>query len=151
MSQSEREDVVLKSIVVERGVEPTFRAWTESIHAWWPAGHSRSRDPRTQVIIEGRLGGRFFERSSEGVEYEWGQVVAWEPPFRVAFTWYLGSDAERPTRVVVSFVALGERRTRIELEHRGPEHIGELWPARKGIFSANWDVVLAAFATFRAW
>jgi uncharacterized protein YndB with AHSA1/START domain len=142
------ENAVIKSIIVEQHVERAFRIWTEQIRTWWPASHSISGDPGTQVFIEGKVGGRFYERASNGVEYDWGAVVVWEPPYRLAFTWYLGSNPELPTRVEVQFVSLDHHKTRIELEHRGPELIGKLWEQRKNIFSAAWDSVLPKFVTF---
>jgi hypothetical protein len=50
--------------------------------------------------------------------------------------------------VEVQFVSLDENKTRIELEHRGPELIGELWWQRKHVFSTAWDNVLSKFVTF---
>jgi uncharacterized protein YndB with AHSA1/START domain len=148
MIYHDAENVVTKSIIVELDVAGAFRAWTEQIRAWWPVSHSSSGDPKTQVFIEGKVGGRFYERASNGVEYDWGAVDVWDPPYRLAFTWYLGSNQELPTRVEVQFVSLDENKTRIELEHRGPELIGELWWQRKHVFSTAWDNVLSKFVTF---
>lgn len=136
----------MKSIVVERDVAGAFRVWTEQIKAWWPAGHSISGDPKTQVFIEGKVGGRFYERTPSGVEHDWGSVIVWEPPFHLAYSWYLGSGQEQPTRVDVRFVALGEARTLVEIEHRGPELIGELWWLNNSRYSAAWDKVLPEYA-----
>jgi len=148
MNKQDSADAVVKSIIVERDIEAAFRVWTEQIHLWWPAGHSRSGDPKTQVLMEGKVGGRFYERTSNGDEYEWGAVDVWEPPHFLAFRWYLGSSQELPTRVDVQFVPLSENRTRIELAHRGPELIGERWWAIMGIFHTAWDSVLSKFAMF---
>ncbi len=144
MTASDPEALVFRQLVVARDLATVFRLWTEQIDTWWPAGHSRSGDPATQVFLEGRAGGRFYERSSSGQEYEWGQVVIWEPPHRLAYTWYLGSDATRPSRVEVRFTALGPERTRVEVRHRGPEYVGELWWDRRDRFAAAWDAVLRA-------
>lgn len=148
MSHHEAETIVSKSIIVGLVVERVFQIWTEQIRAWWPTGHSLSGDPRTQVFIEGKVGGRFYERASNGTEYDWGAVTVWEPPHRLAFTWYLGSGPQLPTRVEVQFVPLDENRTRVEIAHRGPDLIGELWWQRQQIFNAAWDTVLARFAAF---
>lgn len=145
MSKPDIENTVTKSIIVELDTERAFRLWTEQTASWWPAGHSLSGDPKTEVIIEGKVGGRFYERASNGVEYEWGSVEIWEPPHRLAFSWYLGSNRELPTRVTVQFVSLADNQTRLELEHRGPELIGQLWWSRKRIFDTAWDKVLANF------
>jgi uncharacterized protein YndB with AHSA1/START domain len=107
-----------------------------------------SGDPKTQVFIEAKVGGRFYERASNGVEYDWGAVEVWEPPYRLVFTWYLGSNQELPTRVEVRFVSLDESQTRLELEHRGPKLIGELWWSRAPTFRTSWDTVLSKFVTF---
>ena len=142
------ENSVKKSIIVKQAVERTFRLWTEQIRAWWPADHSLSGDPQTQVFIEGRVGGRFYERASNGAEYVGGTVEVWEPPERLAFTWYLGSNQALPSRVEVQFVPLENNQTRIELEHRGPELIGELWWSRKSIFNGAWERILPRFGSF---
>lgn len=147
MSQ-DLENSVKKSIIVKQVAERTFRLWTEQIRAWWPAGHSLSGDPQTQVFIEGRIGGRFYERASDGVEYVWGIVEVWDPPERLAFTWYLGSGQALPSRVEVHFVPLEDNQTRVELEHRGPELIGELWWSRKTIFNSAWEKILDRFSSF---
>lgn len=140
------EQVVAKAITVACNVQNAFRLWTEQIRTWWPAGHSRSGDPATQVFLEGKVGGRFYERTAQGDEYDWGQVVLWEPPHRLTYTWYLGSGPEQPTQVDVRFVALGPAQTRVEIEHRGPELIGALWGRNQARYQAAWAVVLAAFA-----
>lgn len=144
------ENSVKKFIIVNQGAEQTFRLWTEQIRAWWPAGHSLSGDPQTQVFIEGRVGGRFYERASDGAEYVWGTVEVWEPPARLAFTWYLGSSPSLPSRVEVHFIPLADNQTQLELEHRGPELIGELWWSRKTIFNGAWEKVLGKFESFVA-
>ena len=148
MINHDSEKAVTKSIIVAQAVEPTFRVWTEQINRWWPRTHSMSGDPETQIFIEGKVEGRFYERASNGVEYDWGAVQVWEPPSHLVFTWHLGSSRELPTRVEVHFISLAENKTRVELEHRGPELIGELWQSRVAIFSASWDSVLSKFVTF---
>lgn len=140
-------DAVRKTIVVRCDVDTAFRAWTERINAWWPKGHSRSGNPRTTVVLEHRLGGRLYERTPEGVEHEWGAVVVWEPPRRLAYHWYLGSGADRPTRVEVHFIAQEDGSTRVDVSHHGPELIGDLWPRTSAVFDAAWDHVLAAYAS----
>ncbi|MCB0032632.1 MAG: SRPBCC domain-containing protein [Anaerolineales bacterium] len=145
MSDGEAPAVVTKSMVIARDVAAVFRIWTEQVHLWWPAGHSRSGDPYTKVIIEGRVGGRFYERTSNGDEYEWGRILIWEPPHRLVYTWYLGSSQELPTEVDVRFVPLNPQQTHLELEHRGVELIGDLWWQRVKIFNDSWDKILMTF------
>jgi Activator of Hsp90 ATPase homolog 1-like protein len=127
-------------------VEVAFRTWTERIDAWWPRGHSRSGNPDTAVFIESRVGGRIYERTPDGVEHNWGAVIAWDPPRHFAYYWYLGSSLERPTRVDVSFTVEPGGNTRVEVNHRGPELIGELWSRNSPRYDGAWEAVLPAYS-----
>ncbi|MDX1521856.1 MAG: SRPBCC domain-containing protein [Anaerolineae bacterium] len=140
------EAVITKSITVQRGVDMAFRIWTERIDLWWPRNHALSGDLNTQVFLEGKVGGRFFERTSDGHEIEWGEVAEWQPPHHFAYHWYGGSSIEQPSRVVVRFTPLAENQTRVDIEHRGPEYIGELWGRTSPGFNAAWDHLLPCFS-----
>jgi uncharacterized protein YndB with AHSA1/START domain len=139
-------NAIQKTIIVRCDLEKAFRTWTEQIDAWWPKGHSRSGDPRTTVLLERGLGGRLYERTAEGVEHDWGQVIAWDAPRHVALHWYLGSSADQPTRVEVHFRAQPNGDTRIDLLHHGPELIGDLWGSTSAVFDTAWTHVLAAYS-----
>lgn len=139
------EDAITKTIVVNCTVAAAFRIWTEQIKTWWPQGHSLSGHPDTTVFIEGKVGGRFYERTPDGREYDWGEVVTWEPPTRLAYNWYLGSSAELPSRVDVRFIALGPDSTQVNVVHSGPEYIGELWAQRSSSYENSWQEVLASY------
>ena len=52
-----------------------FEVWAARISQWWPADHTVSAAPGLTVVLEGRAGGRIFERTLEGVEHEWGEVT----------------------------------------------------------------------------
>ena len=145
MSAFRQKDAVTKGIVVRCSVEAAFQTWTEHINTWWPKGHSRSGSPGTTVFIESRVGGRIYERTEDGVEHDWGEVIAWDPPRHFAYHWYLGSGPERPTRVDVYFTGHAEGGTHVEVSHRGPELIGELWSRNSSRYEAAWEAVLPAY------
>lgn len=142
---TDTETFITKSILIPQPPATTFRLWTEHIREWWPAGHSMSGDPRSQVFIEGWVGGRFFERTANGDEFVWGHVTLWEPPFRLGHTWFLGSGSALPSQVEVNFTPAGAGTTHVEVIHRGPEHLGEVWWKIKGRFHAGWETVLTKF------
>lgn len=145
MSADRSPDAVRKTLLVRCSVEVAFCVWTEQIDQWWPKGHSRSGDPGTEISLEGRIGGRLYERTPDGVEYDWGEVLVWAPPHHLAYHWYLGSSAEQPTRVDVQFSDDGDGRTQVNIIHRGPELIGDLWARTNTRFAAAWEHVLAAY------
>ena len=78
--------------------EHAFRVWTADIASWWPADHSVSGEAGLAVVLEGRVGGRIFERTPAGEEHEWGEVTAWEPPTRFGYLWHLRRDRADATR-----------------------------------------------------
>ncbi len=147
MSTSKPPDAVYKTILVQCPIEVAFRVWTEQIDRWWPKGHSRSGDPGTLVVLERQVGGRLYERTTSGVEYTWGQVLIWNPPRHMAYSWYLGSSAEQSTHVDVRFSATAEGFTRLDITHRGPELIGELWARTNARFATAWEHVLSSYST----
>jgi uncharacterized protein YndB with AHSA1/START domain len=87
-----------------------FSVWAERTALWWPPGHSVSGAP-VHVGFEPRAGGRIFERTADGTEHDWGEVLAWEPPHRLRYLWHLRFDRADATEVEVTFTA-AERRER---------------------------------------
>ena len=96
-----------------------FLVWTERIATWWPADHTASGEPNLRVVLEGRVGGRIFERTAAGDVHEWGEVIAWEPPHRLVYLWHLRRDRADATEVEIRFVSAGDWATRVEIEHGG--------------------------------
>ena len=77
--------------------EHAFDTWANRTSMWWPHSHSMSSAPGLVVTFEPRPGGRIYERAPEGAEHDWGEVLAWEPPRRLAYLWHLGTDRSRAT------------------------------------------------------
>jgi uncharacterized protein YndB with AHSA1/START domain len=133
------------SFDVACSAEHAFHAWTSGIAAWWPPDHKASGDPSSVVVLQGAVGGRIYERTSEGVEHEWGEVTVWEPPARLAYRWHLGRDPDAATEVDVTFLARGTGETKVEIEQRGWEQFGaaaEQWRDRN---SFGWQAVIPYF------
>ena len=108
---------------VDCTVDHAFDVWTRCIGQWWPADHTVSAEDDLEVVLEGRPGGRIFERRSNGLEHDWGAVTIWEPPTRLGYTWHLKRDRSDATDVEIRFVSTGPS-TRVEIEHRGWERLG---------------------------
>jgi uncharacterized protein YndB with AHSA1/START domain len=135
------------AIEVRRGIEEAFRVFTAEIAAWWPvAGHSVEPDRVEAVVLEGRLGGRLYERWHDGGEADWGRVVAWEPPERLVLSWKPNPERTAATEVEVRFVAVEPDHTRVELEHRGWERLGDLGPEARASYDGGWPGVLDSYA-----
>ena len=96
-------------------------------------------------------GGRWYEIGEDGSECDWGEVLAWEPPTRVLLAWRIGVDWQFDpkllTEVDVRFTAIGDGETRVELEHRQLENMGEAAAKAREVFDSEggWGGLLAAY------
>ena len=135
---------IRKSISVARPPEVAFRVFTEEIGKWWPLkeGFSFGRERAHDIIIERRVGGRFFERFTDGTEFEVGRVTTFQPPHALSLTWK-DPDWKGPTDIEIRFVAEGSG-TRVELEHRGWEQGPRMEKEGKS-YSGGWDFILAKY------
>ncbi|HEX4897294.1 MAG TPA: SRPBCC family protein [Candidatus Limnocylindrales bacterium] len=127
--------------------EHAFEVWTARIGTWWPLDHTATGQPGLAVILEGRPGGRIFERTPAGAEHDWDEVLAWEPPARLVYSWHLRRDRADATEVEIRFVPLERSRTRVEIEHRAWERLGaegESWRDRN---RGGWSTLLPHYRT----
>ena len=139
---------VVVAVEVRRGVEDAFGVFTNEIASWWPvADHSVVADEVEAVVLEGRVGGRLYERWRDGGESDWGRVVAWEPPSRLVLSWSPNPERSATTEVEVRFTALAPGHTRVELEHRGWERLGDRAAEIRDNYREGWPGVLGSFAT----
>lgn len=99
-----------------------------------------------EVVFEPRVGGRIFERTPSGDEIEWGEITAWDPPRRVGYLWHIATDRASATDVEIVFVEAGAGATRVEIEHRGWERLGEARGASwREANQGGWNGVLPAY------
>jgi len=122
--------------------EHAFEVWTARIGTWWPVDHTASGQPGLAVILEGRPGGRIFERTPAGAEHDWGEVLAWEPPARLVYSWHLRRDRADATEVEIRFVPVERSRTRVEIEHRAWQRLGAEGEAWRDRNRGGWSTLL---------
>ena len=76
----------------------------------------------------------------------------WDPPGRIVLSWEIGAnfkyDPALSLELEIRFVALGPASTRIELEHRNLERLGDAAEAIRSSFDseAGWTGILQAYA-----
>jgi DNA-binding transcriptional ArsR family regulator/uncharacterized protein YndB with AHSA1/START domain len=104
-----------------------FELWAVKTSLWWPSDHSVSGEPGLTVTFEPRRGGRIFERTPDGSEHDWGEVLAWEPPERLVYLWHLAQDRSHATEVEVTFHG-DDDRTTVRIVHRGWDRLGDAGP-----------------------
>jgi hypothetical protein len=145
-------DAVRREVVVDIEPAAAYDIFTADMTSWWPAQHHIGSAPIQEIVIEPRVGGRWFTRHEDGTETDTGVVTAWEPPGLFAVTWQIGADwAFHPdfaTTVTVRFLPEGDEGTRVVLEHSGLEAFAADAVAMRETFEGEgaWTATLAAFA-----
>jgi uncharacterized protein YndB with AHSA1/START domain len=117
-----------------------FALWAERTALWWPPDHSVSGAPEL-VAFEPNPGGRVYEREPGGAEHEWGQVLDWEPPRRLRYTWHLRADPADATEVEIRFEPTDDG-TLVTVEHSGWERLGARAAERRERNERSWAGLL---------
>jgi uncharacterized protein YndB with AHSA1/START domain len=151
--------VVIKSVRVKAPRERAFSVFVEQMETWWPATHHITKEPFELIVVEPRVGGRWYERSASGAECDWGTVLGWDPPNSVRLSWHVGPGHDSPdwvadmdmakaSEVEVRFTPLEPDMTIVELIHSKLERHGEGWEQLRAIFDGPgaWVAILEAFA-----
>lgn len=148
-----RRPPVRASTLVGSDAAHTFDVFVRTIGAWWPLQPmSFGRERVCDVVFEPRAGGQVYETWDDGTTVIWGELVEWKPPARFVLSW---RSTPEPTEVELTFTALGPRRTRVSVEHRGwealtDEQLSEDCAApggyRSGAYAQGWAHVLARLA-----
>ena len=131
--------------VVACGSDHAFTTWTERATSWWPLEHTVSHEPGAEIVFEPRAGGRIYERTPDGREIDWGQVVAWDPPRRLRYLWHIATAPANATDVEINFHAVSADQTRVEIQHGGWDQLGDIGHTWRDANVAGWDGVLPAY------
>ena len=134
------------SFEVRAAADHVFTTWTERIGSWWPPDHTVSGSPAS-VVLEGRIGGRIYERSPQGDVHEWGVVTAWHPPEVLGYRWHLGVGPAHATDVVVTFRPIDGGTTLVEIEQSGWERLGDAATDVQDRNRAGWESLVPHFRT----
>jgi uncharacterized protein YndB with AHSA1/START domain len=143
---------IVRTVTVPGSTERAFHVFTQQMGTWWPLDtHSIAVDQelgqRAETLkVDAREGGRIEEVLEDGSTRDWGGIVLWEPPLRVVYAWKPNDNPTPSTEVDVRFAPSGDG-TRVEVEHRGWEGLGD-WSERIHPLYASeggWTLVLERF------
>jgi uncharacterized protein YndB with AHSA1/START domain len=145
---------VRRSIVVEAPVDVAFEVFTERFDLVKPREHSLLGVEVAESVFERRVGGCLYDRGVDGSECRWARVLAYEPPRRFVISWDISPqwqierNLENASEVEVRFVAEGDNRTRVELEHRNLDRHGGEWRSLRDAVGGDggWPLYLHRFA-----
>ena len=137
---------VRKSLRVNAGQAHAFEVFTSGLDRWWP----RKASPMQVSVLEPRLNGRWYQLGEDGSRADVGKILVWEPPHRFVMSWDINSqgkpDGGVSSEVEVRFLPDGENATRVELEHRKFEQMGEEAGAKmRNDVDGGWPALLERF------
>ena len=145
---------IRKTVHVRCDVERAFELFTQRMDTWWPLEtHSRHDEVDgakvERIEFPTEVGLPVLEHLSTGEALPWGELLVHEPPSRVVIAWKPNATPRPPTEVEVRFTPEGEG-TRVDLEHRAWERLGDLAAEARAGYETGWDPVLARFAAAAA-
>jgi uncharacterized protein YndB with AHSA1/START domain len=146
------------SIVVPVPVEAAFTAFTGQFDRIKPREHNLLGVEIAETVFEQRVGGSLYDRGVDGSECRWARVLAYDPPQRIVISWDISpqwqieTDHERTSEVEIRFVADGEDRTTVQLEHRNLDRHGDGWQMFRDAIAGDggWPLYLHRFAELTA-
>jgi uncharacterized protein YndB with AHSA1/START domain len=140
-------------VVVSAPIERAFAVFTKQFGNFKPREHNLLAAPIAETIFEPQVGGHIYDRGIDGSVCRWARILAYEPPSRVVFTWYIGptwqleTDQSKTSEVEVRFTAESNDRTRVDLEHRHLDRHGPGWqPIADGVDGdSGWPLYLGRY------
>jgi uncharacterized protein YndB with AHSA1/START domain len=141
---------VRKTVTVNAPPAKAFDVFTRSLDLWWPKSHHIGKCPTFKARLETFEGGRWYEEGEDGSICEWGRVLVWNPPLKLVLGWQIKDWAFHPevlTEVEIGFTPLADGSTRVDLEHRNLERMGDSAERMRMDFDApnGWGRLLQAF------
>jgi uncharacterized protein YndB with AHSA1/START domain len=133
------------SFEVQCPPDHAFDTWTRRATSWWPPEHTASHEPGAEIVFEPHAGGRIYERTSDGGEIDWGEIVEWDRPRRLRYLWRIATDEKNATDVEIAFTPMPGAGTRVDIEHGGWERLGDFGRAWRDANVAGWTGVLPAY------
>jgi len=158
MTQTNDTTTVHASIEVNAPAERAVEVFTRDFGAFKPAEHNLLAVPIAETVVEAHVGGHIIDRGADGSECPWATVLAYEPPDRFVFSWNISpywqieTDTDKRSEVEVTFTALAEARTRVDINHRHLDRHGEGWAGvREGVNTdQGWPLYLDRYADLLA-
>ena len=145
---------IRKQLTVEAPLERAFRVFTANMGAWWPKDHHIGTAALKDCVIEPKVNGCWYELGVDGTECEWGKVLEWHPPLRVVLAWQINADWKYDptllTEVEITFSVIGANETRVDIDHRRLERIGEKAAQARAALDSDqgWSSILKVFGDF---
>ena len=139
-------DPIIYTIEVPCGQEKAFGVFVNEMGSWWPLD-KRSMSmisggkPAKSLRIDPNQGGKIVEIGHDDTEHLWGTIKSYDPHDSLSMDFHMGLPAENASLVEVRFTALGNERTRVELNHSNWEAFGEMAEMMRDGYGSGWVII----------
>lgn len=130
---------VVKTVTVRCAPATAFRVFTSEIGRWWPLADF-SMGAATDCHFEPFAGGRLYQVDQSGAETTWGQVLAWDPPHAMAFSWQVQCSPDEAQQIDVTFRPV-DGGTEVKLVHAGWDKLKTGGAERRQSYDGGWVAV----------
>jgi uncharacterized protein YndB with AHSA1/START domain len=137
---------VATAVDVNASTERAFDLFTERIGSWWDADKHILEAPLASMEFEPFVGGHIIDRGTDGSECRWARILAYDPPRRVVFSWDINvqwqieTDPSRCSEVEITFTAVENGLTRVQLTHRHLDRHGPGWESMRDAVAGGWSL-----------
>ncbi|WP_234027958.1 SRPBCC family protein [Pseudonocardia dioxanivorans] len=135
-------------------VERAFAVFTSDINTWWPHQFHIGAADIAEVILEPRVGGRWFERGVDASECDWAASSSGSrrtgscSPGRSTGSWQFDPDPAKASEIEARFRSDGDHQSIVDVEHRLFERLDGGDAIRGAINGGGgWELLLDGFAT----
>jgi len=141
---------IITTIEVPCGRDKAFSVFVHDMPTWWPLDKRsmslmNGGSPAKSLRIEARQGGQIVETGHDDTEYLWGTITSYDPHDFVSMRFHMGMPPENASLVEVKFVALSDKRTRVELTQSDWEAFGDMAEMMRGGYGSSWDLILEPY------
>ena len=116
-------------VIVPVSQEEAFDIYVNQINTWWPRqgifpySFAPKETLPLQIRFEPKEGGQFYEVFQNASEYVIGEIIKWDPPNRIIYTWK-DPAWKGKTSITVSFKII-DNGTEVTHEQSGFLEAGE--------------------------
>ena len=142
---------IFKTARVRAAPAKAFEVFTAGISRWWNPAFTinPTKSPIAQIMIEPRVGGRWYEKGADGSECDWGRVLVWDSPRRLVLDWQIDGEfrfnPDLHMELEIRFKPAGDGGTEVTLEHRNLERMGAMAAATRTRLYGGWGTLLERY------